>query len=287
MIGHVRTSALAPGSGDVPVRELAVRSKPDVVDLSWLAERLVLIAIGSLSLALRSIARAATVGSPGTSAEVRGDLSPLPNAAAAVIVRSLTLGASVGVGAVRSSVEAGSRLLGTLRSAPVFRRADERVTGVGSADALAASEAAARAFADVLVPRIVGAVAERVDLTRLLLDRADLDRIIDAVDLDAVTAKLPIANLVSRIDVDAVARRVDLEALVGRLDLARIATRVIDEVDLPEVIRESTGELGTEAIDTLRLKTMNADRLLVGWRDRLLTRGGDGHPARPPEGPAR
>jgi hypothetical protein len=276
-------------SGPVPVNDLTDGEPPDAFDLAGLAERLVMITIGGVWLATEAIARAASssqdptpVGSPvGT----RPDLDPIARAAVTVALRSVSLVTRVGVGLVRGSVRLTTTVADRVGVSPLIQRVAERLAGLDPAATEAPAETAS-AFADALVPRIVAAVADRVDVTEMLLERADLDRIVEGVDLDSVAAKLPVDEIVSRVDVDAVVARLDLDALIERLDLVAIAARVIEELDLPEMIRESTGELGTEAIDALRYKSMNADRVLFRWRDRLVTRGDGPASARPPGGPA-
>jgi hypothetical protein len=276
-----RTAGAPSRSGSVPVHELTGGATPDVVDLAWLAQRLVLIAIGNLCLVVGAIARAAVVAGEaipdGPPVKLRPDLGPPARAAVAVVLRSLWLVGRVGGSVVRASTAVASKVAGGVGTSPLIREVEQRLAALMPRDTTATSaEAAARAFADSLVPTVVTAVADRVDVTEMILDRTDLNRIVNAVDLDAVVANLPVDEVVSRLDVDAVAARLDLDTLIARLDLAAIAAQVIEEVDLPEIIRESTGELGTEAIDTLRFKSMNADRVLFRWRDRLLAHRADG-----------
>jgi hypothetical protein len=280
-------------SGSVPVHELSERATPAVVDLAWLIERLVLITIGSLWLLGDAIVRAAAAAAgdaipKGSPVLLRPALGRPAQTVFTVSLRSLSLGARVGAGLVRASTGVASTVAGSIGTLPLIRKVEERIVAVGPRGATTESpKAAADAFADALVPAVMTAVVDRVDVTEMVLDRADLNRIVNAVDLDAVVSKLSVDEVVSRVDVDAVAARLDLDALIARLDLAAIAAQVIEELDLPEMIRESTGELGTEAIDTLRFKSMNADRVLVRWRERLLAHSSDGAGSvRSPGGPA-
>ncbi|WP_157553380.1 hypothetical protein [Jiangella gansuensis] len=107
---------------------------------------------------------------------------------------------------------------------------------------------------DRLVPLIVAEVVERIDLTHLVTEN---------VDLDAIAA---------RIDVDAIADRVDTERVVDRLDLAAIADQVLDEIDLPEIIRSSTGSLASSVVVGVRKRGIEADDVVAGVVDRLLRR---------------
>ena len=183
----------------------------------------------------------------------------------------------------------------------------------------AAQGRALRAQWAVLLARTAGHVAREVvavvlpalDLTALVLKHVDLDRIaaaldldaavarvdLDAavarVDLDAAVARVDIGAIVDRIDLDAVAARidadrvvarVDLDAVVARLDLVGIAQSVIDAIDLPEIVRESTGALSSDAVRAVRAESRRADDRVAGLFDRLLRRGPypDGPPAGAP-----
>jgi hypothetical protein len=92
--------------------------------------------------------------------------------------------------------------------------------------------------------------------------------VVARVDLDAIAA---------RIDLDAIAARIDLNAIVSRLDLAGLTEQVIDEVDLGEIIRESSGTMATETVDALRVQGMRADHLLSRLVDRVLLRKEERH----------
>ena len=85
---------------------------------------------------------------------------------------------------------------------------------------------------DVWMPAIVATVVERLDLTRLVEDNVDLDRIVSTVDLDAAVA---------RVDLDAAVRRVDLDAIVATVDLdAAVAPTRVRRVDWTRSWRRST-----------------------------------------------
>jgi hypothetical protein len=165
-------------------------------------------------------------------------------------------------------------------------------------------EEAASAFIDALMAEIVGAALDHVDLTSLALegidvdrfldgmdlnsivDRVDLDRALQRVDLDDVVERIDVGRIVARVDVDAIAERVDLDALIQRLELASIAEQVIDELDVGEIIRDSTGSMATETVEGIRVQGMNADHFVSRLVDRAFGRrgsddqsglGGDGH----------
>jgi hypothetical protein len=184
---------------------------------------------------------------------------------------------------------------------------------------LPTSEHAAEAVLHLVVPEIVNAALDQIDLTELVVDRVDIGRVIDHVDFDAVIARVPVEEIVARldvneivaridldeiveridldaavqridmqriveridlneiierVDVNAVVGRIDLDAIVERLDLAGIATRVIEEIDLPQIIRVSSETMATETAEGIRVQSMEADRLVAGVVDRILRRRG-------------
>lgn len=117
-----------------------------------------------------------------------------------------------------------------------------------------ASEEAAASFARRLLPELTSAILDKLDLTQIAIDHLDIDRILDSVDLDAVI------------------ERVDLNAVIHRVDLAGIATEVIGEIDLPELIRESTGAVTSETVRAVRMRSAEADLFMGRIIDRLLMR---------------
>ena len=116
------------------------------------------------------------------------------------------------------------------------------------------------------------AIVRRLDLTRIVRERVDLDYLVGTVDLDTAAARL---------DVDAVARRLDLDAVIDRIDLAGLAREVIAEVDLPEIIRESTGSVASDTVRGVRMQSISADDALGRAVDRLRFRRGRGGGATP------
>jgi len=118
---------------------------------------------------------------------------------------------------------------------------------------------------DRAIPLIVNAVLDRVDVTQVVLDRVDIDRIV---------------------------ARADLEQVIDRIPLVQLADYVIDEIDLPSLIRESTGGLATDALDVLRMQSVDVDRTISRLMDAILLRRGDrgrpgpGEPAPAPQADA-
>jgi hypothetical protein len=131
---------------------------------------------------------------------------------------------------------------------------------------------AARVDVDAAVGRVdVDAAVGRVDLDRIVR-RVDLDAVVRRIDLDAMARRIDIDALATRINPDPVVARVDLDAVLARLDLVGIAREVMDAVDLPEIVRHSTGTLTSDTIRTVRREAMQADEAVAGFLDRLLRR---------------
>jgi len=169
--------------------------------------------------------------------------------------------------------------------------------------------AVARVDLDAAVARVdIGAIVDRIDLDAVvacvdigaIVDRIDLDAVAARIDIEAIAARLDLDRLaagldvtavVDRVDLDAVAARidadrvvarVDLDAVVARLDLVGIAQSVIDAIDLPEIVRESTGALSSDAVRAVRAESRRADDRVAGLFDRLLRR--TPYPDGPPAG---
>jgi hypothetical protein len=121
----------------------------------------------------------------------------------------------------------------------------------------------ARVDIDAIVDRLdLDAVAARLDVDAVVA-RADFDAVIDRIDLDAVAAKL---------DVDAVMARADLDAVIERIDIVGIIEEVLDVIDLPAIIRDSSGSMASETVRGVRMTGINADDALSRVVDRALFR---------------
>jgi hypothetical protein len=173
---------------------------------------------------------------------------------------------------------------------------------------LAELDAAVDVVLGFVIRRVVAALVAAVDLTALVREsvdldavaagldvdkvvaRVDIDTIVRRVDLDGVAAGLDVDAVVARVDIDAIVRRVDLDgvaagldvdavvarvdldAIVDRMDIIGIAREVVDGIDLPEIIRHSTGALTSDSVRTVRTEARNADDVVAGVVDRLLRR---------------
>jgi hypothetical protein len=143
------------------------------------------------------------------------------------------------------------------------------------------ARAAATAVAVEATRQAVDLVLDQLDLTQIVLDHVDLDRVVASVDMEAVVDRLDLDRIVQRVDIDRVAERIDLDAVaerldvervVARLDLAKLSLEVIERIDLPEIIRSSTGTVASEGVRVVRMQTFGADRAIAGLVSRLLGR---------------
>ena len=98
---------------------------------------------------------------------------------------------------------------------------------------------------DRVVPLAVSAIVDRIDLTQIVLDH---------VDIDAIVAK---ANM---------------DEIIDRVPMVDIADYIIAEIDLPKIIRESTGGVATDAVNAARLQALSVDNLVNKIADSLLLR---------------
>jgi hypothetical protein len=136
---------------------------------------------------------------------------------------------------------------------------------------------------DEVVARVdLDQVAAQIDLDRIvdrinpnqIAARIDLDAIVDRVDVDAIATRIDLDAIVQRIDLDAIVARVDIDAILARVDLPGLTEQVIDEVDLGEIIRESSSTMASETVDALRVQGMRVDGLVSRIADRILQREG-------------
>ena len=140
-----------------------------------------------------------------------------------------------------------------------------------------------RVDVDAIVARAdLRAVIDRVDVDAVMA-RADLQAVIDRVDVDAIVARADLQAVLDRVDVDQVMSRADLDAVIARIDLIRLAEYVVEGIDLPGIIRSSTGSMASEGLLEVRRQGIRADERVAHAVDRLLRRS-DRTPASPPRG---
>jgi hypothetical protein len=141
-------------------------------------------------------------------------------------------------------------------------------------DEIDLDEVVARVDLDRIVARIdLNQIAARLDLDAIV-GRIDVDAIVSRVDVDAIAGRIDLDAIAGRLDLDAIVARVDLDAIVARVDIPGLTEQVIDEVDLGEIIRESSSTMASETVDALRVQGMRVDGLVSRIVDRILLRQG-------------
>jgi hypothetical protein len=93
--------------------------------------------------------------------------------------------------------------------------------------------------------RVVQATLDQMDLTQLVLDRVDVDRLVDEANLERIIDRLPLIDL---------------------------ANYIVDEIDLPRIIRESTGGIATDAMNAVRIQSIGVDQMMTRITDAILLR---------------
>jgi hypothetical protein len=125
---------------------------------------------------------------------------------------------------------------------------------------------------DAIAKRIdLDAIVERIDIDAIV-SRVDLDAIVDRVEIDAIAKRIDLDAIVERIDIDAIVSRVDVDAIVDRMDIVGLAEEVVNGIDLPEIIRESTGSMASEVVRDARMQSIEADLVIARLVDRLIRR---------------
>ena len=237
------------GARVVPLRT-AAPPPPPLAELLGQAMR---IAVGLAVLATDALIE--TVGRTlGPEPEAGAELAPEEAPPASGL--PLLFGAAVGV--TLETIRWGARAVETLgRSAelvlgiaprPAFvREPIERAAGLAETldtrwrEQRPRDEEAATAFLQLLVPQIVDAILDQVDLNELVRTRVELDRVVDGVDLGRVVERLDLDEIVARLDLNAIVRRVDIDAVVDRLSIGEIVDRIdvdriVSKVDLDRVV---------------------------------------------------
>jgi hypothetical protein len=172
--------------------------------------------------------------------------------------------AARGLAEQRRAQEAAARAVRTLMAALVAAVIDQ----------MDLDQVMARVDLDQVVARIdLDRIVGRIDPNQIAA-RIELDEIVDRIDVDAIAKRIDLDAIVRRIDLDAIVARVDIEAVLARVDLPGLTEQVIDEVDLGEIIRESSSTTATETVDALRAQGMRVDGLVSRIVDRILQRDG-------------
>jgi hypothetical protein len=82
--------------------------------------------------------------------------------------------------------------------------------------------------------------------------RVDIDAIASGIDLNTLVDKVDVTRLVDRLDLDDVVARVDIARVVERVNIVELARYVVQEIDLPALIRSSTTSLSSDVVRGVR-----------------------------------
>jgi hypothetical protein len=117
----------------------------------------------------------------------------------------------------------------------------------------------------------IDAIVSKVDIDAIVR-QVDIDAIARQVDIDAIAKRIDVDAIVERIDIDAIVSRVDIDAVVRRLDLVALAEEIVNGIDLPEIIRESTGSMASDVVRDARMQSIDADVTIARIVDRIIRR---------------
>ena len=134
---------------------------------------------------------------------------------------------------------------------------------------------------DSLITRAATRATEKVvDVVDpdVILERVDVNAIIDRVDVDAVLERVDINAVLDRVDIERLMERIDIDAIIQEVDVRQIAI----DAGIPEIVRDSTGELAGSALDVFRRQLVGLDKIVARTTYRVTGRDPDTRPLSPP-----
>ncbi|MFT4088637.1 MAG: hypothetical protein QM658_16075 [Gordonia sp. (in: high G+C Gram-positive bacteria)] len=117
----------------------------------------------------------------------------------------------------------------------------------------------------------LNALLSGVDLNALLAD-VDLNALLADVDLNSLLASLDLNPAVLAIDLDRVLEGVNIDAVLDRTDLVGVAGEVVDGIDLNSIVRDASASVTTEMITDVRSGSERADDRVDLFVSRMLRR---------------
>jgi len=247
----------------VPLRVAAQPPPP----LEELVEQALRIAIGVGALATEVLAEAVarTLGrepfaeGEGTAEEAAHPATGLPLVAGAAIGLGLEV-ARWGARAATTAYRSAELFVGLVTSpAPVRAPLEQASFRLGWLDERwreqrPKDEDAASTFLRLLIPQVVDATLDQIDLNELVAERVELDRIVERVDLDRVIARIDLDALIEGIDIDRIVRRIDLRAIIERIPVDDIVSRldldaIVARVDIDGVVSRVDVQAVADRID--------------------------------------
>lgn len=107
------------------------------------------------------------------------------------------------------------------------------------------TKAIAKSVLDTVVPVAVNAVVSRIDINEIVREYVDVNEIV---------------------------AQADIAPILDRVPMTEIADYVIEEIDLPSLVRESTGGVADGLLGTLRFQAIQTDNFVSLIVDRILFR---------------
>jgi hypothetical protein len=277
---------LAADLGDPQEDEDAPSSSLPGAGVAGLLEQGMRVGAGMFSAGATAFADALRATMPDRDEHAEPEQDPAATLAGAGLGAAVTA-AEAAASAATNAAEAMAPLISWIVDPKFAKQATEVAGGATRVldgqwkAAQAETLEAASSFLSILVPEIVKGVMDQVDLTALVRERVDvnaivedvdLDKIMDRVDVQRVIGTVDLNEVVDGVDIERIVERVDITSIIDRLDLGAIAQEVIDDVDLPAIVRDSTGAMASEGVQTVRMQSMNADRLVSRIVDKVLRR---------------
>ena len=228
--------------------------------------------IDTSSIPVGGRARAAEEGTAVRPVRVTG----ARDAAVAALALSLAI-AVTGAEAARRAADTARNRVAALPSRRQIGRAVGRALLLPVAVAVSLPATARRAAStagDRVVPAATAALLSRLDVPQLAREYGQLDRVAADVDLDALARRLDLDEIASRVDLNALVDRVDVDRVLARTDVAGLARYIADEIDLPGLLRATTGSVSSEMVHGVRDQGAHADLVVARAIDKFLRREG-------------
>jgi hypothetical protein len=111
--------------------------------------------------------------------------------------------------------------------------------------------------------RLAQAVAERV--VALVVDALDVNALLARVDVDALLARIDVAALVDRVDVAALVDRIDVDDLLTRVDVEQLMARI----DLASTMATTASSAAEDTVGAVRRTARRGDDLVASWTDHV------------------
>lgn len=119
---------------------------------------------------------------------------------------------------------------------------------------------------------LIGAVNSVIEQTVVAGVTAALDRVVP-IAVNSVVDRMDLTQIVlDRVDIDAIVARANMNEIINRVPMIDIAHYIIDEIDLPKIIRESTGGIAADAVNAARMQSLSLDEFINKIADSVMFR---------------